>query len=225
MGFILIFMFILTLIFISSEYMLLVVVVMPVIGVSLDSETYTKLCELARESGLSISSLVKMIVKEYLKSRGVLRVTDQVNYQDVLNKLSELTERVSNLETRLSELTNRIQTTEVKKKVTAMDILKREGFIDERELYHNRKVRDPKGLIQALEKQGAKVFEVKDSRIIVDPELYESLMSKLENISTSKENELKKVLDEKEFKLLELLREGGYIFFDAVEKKWKLVEG
>jgi len=67
------------------------VMVVPVVSISLDSETYTKLYELARESGLSVGGYIKAIIREYLKSRGVLE-------KSLESRVSDLEARVKRLE-------------------------------------------------------------------------------------------------------------------------------
>jgi Ribbon-helix-helix protein, copG family. len=189
-----------------------------VVGTKVQEDIFKALVERAKAEGVKVSEVVRRAIMMYLGRSTPSDLETKVKM--IEEELTLLKERVSSLESKLSQvITNQSQPT---KKVTAMDILKKEGFIDERDLYG--RVRNPKGLISSLEKQGARVFEVKDSRIIVDPEFFNLLMSKLENISTSKESELKKVLNEREYKLLEILREGGYIFFDATTKKWMLVK-
>jgi hypothetical protein len=178
-------------------------------NLSIRQEVRQLLDELRNELGINdLNDLLILLVRTYKEHTNIVSKIEEV----VTNTVSKVVKEI------LSGHTNSVS----KRKKSAMDVLREQGFIDERELYG--KVRDPDRLILSLEKQGGKVFEVKGSRIIVDPEFFNLLMKKLESVNTSKESELKKLLNEREYKLLELLREGGYIFFDAVEKKWKLVE-
>jgi len=68
------------------------------IGVSVDSEIYTKLSRLAGERGLSVGLYVKELIKEHLKVREVLEAGGIGGARDVIGELEEVKKAITKLQ-------------------------------------------------------------------------------------------------------------------------------
>lgn len=166
------------------------------------------------------------------------KVYDAVNpftqkIDDINRKIALLIERLEALEERLNSLEEKSKSMEsvteetktpkeIKKaKKTAMDILKEQKVIFERDIA--TKIRDRDTFFAKLEREGAIVIEAKNERIAVDPQFWQQLMDKLKDIKTNNEEEMKKLLDPVEFKVVQKLRESALLIFDNTTKVWNLV--
>jgi len=91
----------------------------PTIGVSVDSETYARLSELARERGLSVGLYVKELILEHLKGSGGtpagqagLEFEARISSLEAkLRELEEIKARVAKLEELLSKPQSTAQNT------------------------------------------------------------------------------------------------------------------
>lgn len=166
------------------------------------------------------------------------KVHDTVNpftqkIDDVNRKIASLIEKLETIEERLNSLEEKTKSIESiaeetkapketkKVKKTAMDILKEQKVIFERDIA--TKIRDRDTFFAKLEREGAIVIEAKNERIAVDPQFWHQLIEKLKNIRTSNDEEMKKLLDPIEFKVVQKLRESALLIFDNTTKIWNLV--
>lgn len=149
---------------------------------------------------------------------------------EINRRVATIIERLEALEDRMNTLEERIKSAEVQheevkeqKKVrkTAVDILKEQKVMFESEIAS--KIKDRDTLFARLERGGAVVIEAKDERIAIDKEFWQSFVQKLKNMKTNNDEELKKMLEPIEFKLLQKLRESALIVFDSSSKSWNLL--
>lgn len=178
---------------------------------------------------LTLDRLISIVERKVLDSiNPFTQKIDDVNRRiaSVIEKLEILEERINNLEERVKGLEKvpeeAVVAKEAKKaKKTAIEILKEQKVIFERDIVS--KIRDRDTFFAKLEREGAIVVEGKDERIAVDPQFWHQLLDKLKNIKTNNDEELKRVLDPVEYKIVQKLRESALLVFDSSSRTWNLV--
>lgn len=184
--------------------------------------------EVAKKSSMleKLLALVERKVQD-----GINPFTQKID--DVSRRISSLIERLESLEERISNIEEKVkgfeqvreetrETKELKKtKKTAIDILKEQRVIFERDIAS--KIRDRDSFFAKLEREGAVIIEAKDERIAIDPRFWQTFTEKLKNVKTNNEEELKKYLDPLELRVLQKLRESALVVFDTTTKNWNLV--
>lgn len=166
------------------------------------------------------------------------KVQDNINpftqkIDDINRKIALIIEQIENLEEHINSLEEKIkilealhaeskeQKKEKKIKKTAIDILKDQKIMFERDIVN--KIKDRDSFFARLEREGAIVIEAKDERIAIDSQFWQSFLQKLKNIKTNNDEELKKILDPPELRLLQKLRESALLIFDVSSKNWNLL--
>jgi len=137
----------------------------------------------------------------------------------VVEKLKSIDERVSNLEKRISEAAKVAPPT--KRRRRAMEILKEQGILFESDLA--KKIKDRDLFFSKLASYGAKVLELKSERVAIDPEMWTKFIEKIKALRTGNEDEIKRRLSNKEYRLFRELRESAMIYFDSVKGEWKFI--
>ncbi|MEM1542278.1 MAG: hypothetical protein QW101_03925 [Ignisphaera sp.] len=163
------------------------------------------------------------------------KVQDSVNpftqkVDDLGRKVATLLERLEVVEERLSKLEKIIKTVETKReevkvqeksKKSAIEILKEQKIIFEKDVAN--KIRNRDSFFVRLEQEGAIVIEAKDERIAVEPSFWNSFVNKLKLTRTNNDDELKKIFDPIELKLLQKLKESALIVYDGTSRNWNLL--
>ncbi|MEM4503008.1 MAG: CopG family transcriptional regulator, partial [Ignisphaera sp.] len=149
---------------------------------------------------------------------------------DLGRKVAELLERLEVVEERLFKLEETIKTVETrreeikvqeKSRKSAIEILKEQKVMFEKDIAN--KIRNRDSFFARLEREGAIVIEAKDERIAVEPSFWNSFVNKLKLTKTNNDDELKKIFDPIEFKLLQKLKESALIVYDGTSKSWNLL--
>lgn len=156
------------------------------------------------------TSKIDMIARHQAELREIVEV--------IVEKIKNIDERVSNLEKRVSES---IKTVPSKRKKRAMEILKEQGILFESDLA--KKIKDRDLFFSKLASYGAKVLELKSERVAIDPEMWINFIEKVRTLRTGNEDEIRKKLSDKEFRLFRELRESAMIYFDSVKGEWKFI--
>jgi len=173
------------------------------------------------------------------------RVQDMINpftskIDDNARKLAMLMERIESVEDRIRALEERLKQIEdvlqrsreaaerhervakrPSKKRSIAEILREQGVLFESDIAN--RIRDRDTFFNKLSRVGAIVLELKGERVAIDPEFWKEFVQKLESLSTNSEDEVAKVLNQKEFRLFERLRESALLYFDATAKRWRLL--
>jgi len=102
-----------------------------------------------------------------------------------------------------------------------MEILKEQGILFESDLA--KKIKDRDLFFSKLASYGAKVLELKSERVAIDPEMWINFIEKVRTLRTGNEDEIRKKLSDKEFRLFRELRESAMIYFDSVKGEWKFI--
>jgi uncharacterized coiled-coil protein SlyX len=167
------------------------------------------------------------------------KVLDTINpftqkIDDISRKIAFIIERLETLEEKVNSVEEKVKSLEKtseevqpkeaitkKPRKTAIDILKEQKVIFERDIAS--KIRDRDTFFSKLQREGAIVVEGKDERFAVDPQFWQQLLEKLNNIRTNNDEELKKMLDPLEYKVVQKLRESALLVFDSSSRTWSLV--
>ncbi len=144
----------------------------------------------------------------------------QSRIADIIERIDGIEDRLGKLEQRVNQFIEHPPHREVTRK-RGIDRLREEGVLFESEL---KRLRDRDRFFAYLEREGAKVIEAAGERIAVYPDFWEDFKKKLfEEIDTSNEDIIRKVLTETEYRLFQKLFNSGLIYYDSIDKKWKPV--
>lgn len=146
---------------------------------------------------------------------------------DVVETLDSLSERVKTLEEEVRSLKVRpeaqVTTQQVKEvKKSAIDVLRDQKVMFEKDIAS--KIRNRDAFFDKLRREGAVVLEAKGQRIAVEPNFWNEFKEKLEGLTTNNESEVRERLGKAGYNLLKTLWEGGVIYYDSVNKKWRFTE-
>jgi len=108
-----------------------------------------------------------------------------------------------------------------RRRTSAIEILKDQKVMYESDIASKIKNRD--AFFERLKRDGAIVLELIDQRVAIDPDYWQEFISKLEKINTNSETELEKILGRRGYQLLKALMRSTLAYFDATERKWKLM--
>ncbi len=108
-----------------------------------------------------------------------------------------------------------------RRRTSAIEILKEQKVMYESDIASKIKNRD--AFFERLKRDGAIVLELTDQRVAVDPEYWQEFLKRLEEINTNSEPELEKALGKRGYQLLKALMRSTLAYFDATERKWKLM--
>lgn len=215
----------------------------------LPRELYHKLEEGAAKQGFSsVSDYIVHILALHLKpeheasvSIEKLRAKLERIIQDEINKglavlesmrkqIVEIYERVDSLEQRVEAIESIVKELESRKaevpaakpRKTAIERLKEEKVLFESAL-PPRIQRDR--LFNYLEREGAVVLKLSKERVAVDPEFWQEFKSKLNELRSTDEKEIQRILGDKGFSLWKTLYSENLIIYDPKPKKWRFVHG
>jgi len=214
------------------------------ITIELDEETYKKLVEQAEKEGYSIITdyiiyLIKRsiageepvslnhIIKK-LKPRIERIVQDETSkylmlINEIRGKIAELQERIEQLSMEIDGLKKQLeQQPSVKPKQatrkTGIERLREEKVVFESNL-PPRLRRDR--FFNYLEREGAVILPLSKERVAVDPDYWEEFKKKLfEELNTSNEEAIRKILGSPGYELFMKLKEESLIYYDPRQKKW-----
>ncbi len=146
---------------------------------------------------------------------------------DVVEVLDDLSERVRSLEEEVKSIKGKTEThlpqqppKEVKKSAT--DVLKEQKVMYEKDIAS--KIRNRDAFFEKLRREGAVILEVKGQRVALEPSFWQNFKSSLESLNTTDESEMKEKLGKVGHNLLKTLWEGGLIYYDSINKKWRFTE-
>ncbi|MEM2158141.1 MAG: hypothetical protein QXO72_03900 [Sulfolobales archaeon] len=147
---------------------------------------------------------------------------------NVVEVLDELSEKVKVLEEDVKSIKGRTEaqlppqqpSKEIKK--SAIDVLKDQKVMYERDIAS--KIRNRDAFFDRLRRDGAVVLEVKGQRVALEPSYWNEFKVILESLTTSNESELRDKLGKIGYNLLKTLWEGGLIYYDSINKKWRFAE-
>ncbi len=203
---------------------------------SLSGETVSHVeSEVSSSKVKSVAEKLINIVERRLQDR-INPFTSKVD--ELARKYAELVERLEILEDRIKELEAKISNVEAqikaktmgeksvevkheKRKKSLMEILKEQGVLFEEDIAG--RIRDRDSFFLKLQRLGAIVLELKNERVAIDPEFWKNFVDKVQSITTNLEEEIAKVLTNKEFRLFKSLRESALIYYDAVSGHWRLL--
>jgi vacuolar-type H+-ATPase subunit I/STV1 len=192
--------------------------------------------ELSKEGGdearkpISVERLLTVVERKVLDTMNPF--TQKID--DISRKIAIVIERLEALEERVNGVEEKLKSLEKipeeipakeagakKARKTAIEILKEQKVMLERDIAS--KIRDRDTFFAKLEREGAIVIEGKDERIAIDPQFWHQLLNKLKDIRTNNDEELKKILEPLEYKVVQKLRESALLVFDSSSKTWNLV--
>ncbi len=167
-------------------------------------------------------------------------IQDMVNpftakVDDMLRRLGSITELLDSLSDRVRGLEEEVKSIkegsgvqvvkqppkEVRK--SAIDVLKDQKVMYEKDIAS--KIRNRDAFFDRLRRDGAVVIEAKGQRVAVEPNYFKEFKALLESLSTSNESEIKERLGRVGHNLLKTLWEGGVIYYDSINRKWRFAEG
>lgn len=193
----------------------------------LGKQSVDEVGDASRKSQLVLDRIVSLVER---------RIQDRINpftfkIDELSRKTAEIIERIEGIEQKIVEIEEKLKTrseTETRMKVehktarkTAIDILKEQKVIFERDIAS--RIKDRESFFAKLEQSNAKVIEAKDERIAVDPNFWESFIRKLSTISTNNDDDIKKTLDSIESRLFYKLKESALLVYDNITKKWHML--
>ncbi|MCS7111353.1 MAG: ribbon-helix-helix domain-containing protein [Ignisphaera sp.] len=164
------------------------------------------------------------------------RIQDKINpftskVDELSRKTAEIVERIEGIEQKIlemeerlkmkSDVESRMKTEHKAPRKTAIDILKEQKVIFERDIASRIKDRD--SFFARLEQSNAKVIEAKDERIAVDPDFWENFTKKILTIGTNNDDEIRRALDSIESRLFYKLKESALVVYDNTTRKWHLL--
>jgi HEPN domain-containing protein len=182
-----------------------------------------------KSSGVSVDKLVQLLERRLLDK--INPFTSKVD--EIARKYGELVEKIEAIEEKLKELEEKISMQQIRgpekttqgekreRKKSAIDILHEQKVIFERDIAS--RIRDRESFFNKLGREGAKIIEAKDERIAVEPAFWNEFAKKIDDLSVQNEDEVRKVLDDIEFRLFKKLKESALIIYNNSTKKWQLV--
>jgi hypothetical protein len=85
-------------------------------------------------------------------------------------------------------------------------------------------LRNKDAFFDKLAREGAIVLSLPRGRIAVDPDFWNRFIEKLGEVTTPREEELKAILDSREYRLFAKLRASGKVYFDETSSSWRVAE-
>lgn len=154
------------------------------------------------------------------------RIQDTIN--PYTSKVDELSRRVSELYERIERIEGLLRTATaqraaeearpVERRRTAMDYLKQDGFVLQKELKWLKK---PEAFFSKLRKEGAVVVEGLSGFIAIDKDFYGELVNALGKVDTPNVNEALSRLSPRLRRLFQVLVDEGFVIYDHNARAWK----
>lgn len=219
------------------------------IRVKIPEDAYSVLEKIALREGFSsisdyISSMILNAIKERavsedtsekLKNKLERYIQDELNKRlsivetlrrqvvEVYEKVGELEQRISGIESALKESrTDEKPRVEAPRK-TAIERLREEKIVYESKL-PSRIQRDR--LFSYFERMGAVVIKLSRERIAVDPDFWRDFKQKLLNeLSSNREEDILSVLGDKGYMLWKTMYTDNMLVFDPKARKWRFIHG
>ncbi|MCY0868202.1 MAG: CopG family transcriptional regulator [Desulfurococcus sp.] len=223
------------------------------IRILVDEALYRELEKRAISEGFSdVSSYILSLItaripleKPSLDSFERLRARLERFIQDEINKslasIEVLRRQVTDLTQRVEELEDRIKSIEGREAVEAVEAaVEKAGRPRKPGKTGMERLREDKVLFESslppriqrdrlfsyFERMGAVILHLSRERIAVDPEYWREFKEKLFNeVKSSSEEELKRILGDKGFALWKNLYEDGMIVYDSKTRSWKPASG
>jgi len=202
------------------------------VGVKLPDYIYEELVKRAKEGAVSLSELVRRAIEAYLGIATIPQVS-AMDLKELVNRVEGLESELALLKEQVNQLcqppvekasesrANNVTVSGNKPRKTAFDFLKEQRFIVESEL---TRIRNRDAFFSKLRSDGAIVIETVKGRVAILPEIWEEFKSRLGDVATVNENEIRKRFGDELFKLFRFLREAGEIYFDTAQSMWRFIE-
>lgn len=143
---------------------------------------------------------------------------------EIIERIEEIEQRVQEIEEKLkvkSDVESRMKAEHKTPRKTAIDILREQKVIFERDIANRIKDRD--SFFARLEQSNAKVIEAKDERVAVDPDFWENFVKRISSIATNNDDDIKRILDPVESRLFYKLKESALAIYDSTARKWHIL--
>jgi|UniRef100_A0A7J3Z6D9 vacuolar-type H+-ATPase subunit I/STV1 len=189
----------------------------------------TKHVEPEAKAGVSVDKLIQLLERRLLDK--VNPFTSKVD--ELARKYGELVEKIEAVEEKLKELEEKMSVQQIRKpervsqgekqerRKSAIEILHEQKVIFERDIAS--RIRDRESFFSKLQREGAKIIEARDERIVVEQAFWNEFAKKVSDLSSQNEDEIRKVLDDIEFRLFKKLKESALLIYNNFTKRWQLV--
>ncbi len=104
---------------------------------------------------------------------------------------------------------------------TASERLREQGAVYEEDVGW---LRNKDAFFDKLAREGAIVLNLPSGRIAVDPDFWNRFMEKLSEIPSPRDEDVKPLLDQREYRLFSKLRAAGKVYYDETTGSWRVVE-
>ncbi len=169
-------------------------------------------------------------------SRAERKIMDLVNpftakVDEIARRLGEVLERIESLEEEVKKVKEELgkvkeqaahisaQPSPPRPRKSAIDRLREQGAVFESDV---KWLRDRDAFFDRLEREGAVIITVAGERVALDPGFWEKFKSKVAEITTTDEEQIKLMLSRVEMRLFEKLKRAGLLYYDATAKAWRL---
>ena len=181
---------------------------------------------IAREKGLEDFERIKPKIERFIQDEINKRMTalETIRRQvvEIYEKIESLEERLKAIEETVKESSKLVERPrEAPPRKTGIERLREEKVVFESRL-PARVQRDR--LFAYFEREGAVVLKLSKERVAVDPEFWKEFKSKLESLSSPREEDIQQVLGSPGFELWKALYADNLIYYDPRSKRWRFVQ-
>lgn len=149
-----------------------------------------------------------------------------------LQRLSQLVEAIESLNEKLDKVIELISKQQEKprgseersaKRRSVCEILEEQHVIFESDVV--ARIRDRESFFVSIESRcNGVVIECSMERVAVEKSFWQSFLSKVNKISVSDDEKIKRELDAVEYRLFKILKESALLIYDAVKRQWVFAE-
>ena len=115
----------------------------------------------------------------------------------------------------------RLQASGISRRKTASERLREQGAVYEEDVGW---LRNKDAFFDKLAREGAIVLSLPTGRIAVDPDFWARFLDKLGEIASPRDEEVKVLLEPRQYKLFAKLRSAGKVYFDETAGSWRVAE-
>ncbi|RLC73739.1 MAG: hypothetical protein DRI26_00175 [Chloroflexi bacterium] len=180
-----------------------------IVTISIDAELWERFK--AKAGPRNASRIIEKLIRRWLGEAGGAEKPQPAPV---------LEERLRTLERRLEQLAVQVKAMQAPGE-DAFVLLKQQGLIPEWEVL--RSDIDPDDFFIEVAKRGYIVHAGAKGRIAIHPDLYDSLLSKLEELGAAPETQIKGRLTKNEYKLFNALKEAKLLFYSVQHGKWIII--
>lgn len=144
----------------------------------------------------------------------------------VIDSLESISEKIRELEDDVRKHKPEVQVSlpqqSKEPRKSAIDVLRDQKVMFEKDIASRIKNRD--AFFEKLRREGAIILEVKGQRVAIEPNYWKEFKGVIQTLMSSNESELRDKLGKIGHNLLKMLWEGGIVYYDAVNKRWRFTE-